>query len=824
MQVGNVFVDIKIKGYDKEDIVTFYNIKEIQIVETAGASLPYLYGSIFTFDKNLADYFQQNNTIEVSIGTSPEKSDSFTVQLIDASKDQDGSSSGWVIEFAGFIGPNSFMMDKVSNSYTGNSLMVVKQLIEEEFGTPVQTNLTEVNENQVSWLQTYQTSCYFLVNTMLHMDIHPSFPLFSFDKFGNFYVKSFEDVEKEEPKYYFTPVRPTERNQIQYLNNFNVDSFKPEYNLFSGYNKVTEVFGAVKGLPTYNIAENKPILASTMSSEELPSGNRVSMNKIQSENVHDSYYKAFAHNTNKLLALSSMIGCLKLAGTYYNDLKPLDMVFVKADKEGGSDETIDGKYLIDTIVTNVSFVTDNITTYVYVTRDNKNNVENYITSNKEKIKIEKSYLEDLSNEAADLRIVTAICRNVMSGDFLDELLSYVINLKNNLLKLFSISGISIGLSEQQEYLKNALFVANSLMNTLLKTIFPEDVYYTFNNFVLNRTSVKDSLMQALSEYVPLEIQGIMTDLVDSLYSVYTTLNYIVEDNKVYAREDSQVTLSSEVDKEVEDRINRIITSFEKNTTGLDIPFPVITLTDSQKLLPENELRRYVADQTILNLTEAGYLTGVNTDLFENILLGKLPIEGSIIQKINENAGNNLAYRFWGTYGPENEALYAWRYKDNIVYTKSDTLTQFARLFNNDYTPYSGSSFKIVEEEVNTYSLYYVGDGVDKKTERDLSLDVNSNALSQLTNFYINKGFKDRYRTLPCTKLISATKNARIYFACPSNEKDIKFYVNSKRVLLKSFPINLGYKDAYGNSIGYNVYFTETGYNSNSVMLEVRQGV
>ena len=89
-------------------------------------------------------------------------------------------------------------------------------------------------------------------------------------------------------------------------------------------------------------------------------------------------------------------------------------------------------------------------------------------------------------------------------------------------------------------------------------------------------------------------------------------------------------------------------------------------------------------------------------------------------------------------------------------------------------------------------------------------------------YYITKSFKDRYKTIPCTKLISATKNARLYFACPQFEKDIKFYINSKRVELDSFPINLGYTDIYGIPIMYNVFYTNTGYNSNSVMLEVRQ--
>ena len=96
-------------------------------------------------------------------------------------------------------------------------------------------------------------------------------------------------------------------------------------------------------------------------------------------------------------------------------------------------------------------------------------------------------------------------------------------------------------------------------------------------------------------------------------------------------------------------------------------------------------------------------------------------------------------------------------------------------------------------------------------------------MEELTSFKIKKSFKDMYRRLPCTKLISATDNSCIYFACPNREIDLKFYINSRRVELPWFDTDLGYADMWGKAITYRVYYTETGYNSNSVMFEVKQG-
>ena len=43
----------------------------------------------------------------------------------------------------------------------------------------------------------------------------------------------------------------------------------------------------------------------------------------------------------------------------------------------------------------------------------------------------------------------------------------------------------------------------------------------------------------------------------------------------------------------------------------------------------------------------------------------------MIDRINENAGNFESYRYWGTFGQTKEAMYAWSYGDDTVYTKTE---------------------------------------------------------------------------------------------------------------------------------------------------------
>ena len=826
MQLSDkVFLEIKVKGSDKEGIVSYDMLKKFELVETAGTSLPYICFSFATFDKGLADLFIENNLVTVSIGETRENSHSFNLRAIVNSKDTDASNNSWTVYYGGFIGSNEFMMDKgICKDYPGNSLMVAKQIIKERAGgnPTVDTDIEKTNENQVLWRQLYTTSNIFLVDTLLHMDIQPSFPLFAFDKFGTFHIRDFNKLKEKEPQWVFTPAPANAGNEIQYLNNFNVQSFKSSYNLYSGYNKSTEIYGVASGMPDYIVDDNVPILASTKETEHFGSGNRISLNKIQSDNVHHTYMEAYAHNTNCLMSMSSMLGCLRLAG-YYPNLKPTDLVFVKMDGNSASDLSIEGKYIIDTIVISPEFQNGIVNTFVYVTRDNNNNVENFITEKKERMKITKKVMRALANAASQARLALSAAAQIFDGTFTRACMSYVTATKVNLLRMFSISGTMVDFTSQAYFLQSLLLQGNTLMNILMNMIFPRSIALMLRDFLLEKPSKRNLLSKYIAENVPFELQGLVSDVADSLMAVHSSLNSIAEDNNITAREIPSVFKEDSDYNETENRINSIFEEFENNTTGLDIPFPIIELTEEQELLPLADLRDLMAVETIANLTELGYMDGVDTDEFKNILVGKEPINFDLINQINENAGNKFNYRYWGTYGPANEALYAWSVEDNVVYTKSAELTIYSRLYNNDASPYVGVNFKLQEENEKYFITYTDISGEVTVAERNEELDVNSDALVQLTEYYITKGYKDRYRTLPCTKLVSATKNSRLYFACPQSEENLRFYINSKRVLLKSFSIDLGFRDSMGAKILYNVYYTETGYNSNSTMLEIRQG-
>ena len=820
MQLGdNLYIDLEIIGTGYKNFLKFSDVMDFRMVETAGASLPYVYMKILLTDEKIKNSIQQTNTLKVTVGNNIETADSFNVELLNVETPKDPSDTGWCVELAGFIGSQSYMQEVRTKAYWGNSLFVVNEVMGEYFGkrrgTPevlnytamtnslnkslqdylgekdlntlnqsgtvssnsqvgtalkdyinnvpgsanlryVSSEFTTTNENQVVWRQCNNTACYFVADTLLHADLRPSFPLFSFDRYLNFYIKDLSRMVKEGPTHVFTPLNPSETNEIRYFNSFNTESFKPMYNLYSGYNKITEIYNAVEGIPLSTVIANEPVLASTTEADKaLNMGNICSANNIQSSNVHKNYNIAFAYNTNKLVALSAIVGVLELHDKYYKDIHPTELISVNVYDD--ADPTLGGRYLIDTILTTADFTSGGFRTYVYITRDNKNNVENYVPASQKQdwLRVRREWLDSIVSLVAGAKDIYAQAMRIIDGRFLQELLSYVLSVKNSALRAFRVAGVNIDFNSKSNLITSLIAEGNSLLNLFFDMIFPKEIATSLRDYVIRERTPVGAVSNYVDLYVPVEVRSIVMAVVESLFGITDSLNSIAKDNgiSVSAREGSiKVTESiseSAYVVEGQQRVDNIITRFENNTTGLTVPFPIIDISESQALLSEAELEEFVANETVNKLNELGYL-GNDEELaekFKNILLGNEPIDFDVINRINGYAGDILAYRFWGTYtSPE-----------------------------------------------------------------------------ELTSFFIKESFKDRYRTIPCTKLISATQNSKIFFACPSFEDNLKFYVNSRRVELNNFDIPMGYSDMNGTPLYYTVYYTETGYNSNSVLFEVKQG-
>lgn len=840
MKVGDFYyIDLEIPDKSLKGFLAPSDVFGLKIIESTGVSLPSVIMSFRTFNSTVMNSIKQNNKVKITFGKTQDEADTFPVTIVTSKIKPSSMDKGWNIEFGGFMYNYSFMINQESKTYEGNSLMVAKQIIKDYFNGDMETDISNVQENQVKWMRDNKTGYYFLLNVLLHMNLEGSCPLFAFDKYGKFHLKDFKKTVEKGVDFTLVPKPPSKSNQYMYVNRFQLKSYKTGYNMFMGNNRIVNIQDSNTGQTESKVADNSPKIAATKATEELGVGSSVSMNEIQSDNVHKAYKQAYFNNINSLLLMSSMGGEVLIPGIYMKKVAPLDMVKLEVQDEQASDC---GYYLVDTVTTNVDFGKNTIITSLYLSRDNRNYIENY-TKQDDGLKIKNKRLNDLMGAVSSLKSSYAFALTVFSGDYLNEILNYGIQAKNNLLSCFSIGDARLDLSGSTSMLGNLILTGNSLLNSLFYAVFPNEIARNLKDYILYNKTISNTLYNIIAEYVPPDLVDTVMKLVTSLFTTTEVLNSIAEDNGISVSSTGEIsrtevsgmsdesTVVQETITEAQKRVNDIITDFENNTTGLDIPFPDIGLTESQALYSNKELKNFLAAQTIQNLTDLNYIkTSEEAEELTAILLGEQPINFSLINRINNNAGDGYYFRYWGSFGSNDEALYAWSCEGETVYTKTDTLKKGTRLYMNDSSPYEGLRFRLLEDSKGDFYIGYTKDPhgdfpLYEVAERDLPLDINSNALAELTSFYIKDSYKDKYRTIPCTKFIDATHNQRIFFACPTRENDgkLKFYINSKRVLLKDFPIDLGFVDTHGNPIEYTVFYTETGYNSNSVVFEIRKG-
>lgn len=761
-------IAIGVEGSSRGTLRNFLQNNDLlafKLTVMSGVAIPYIVCSIKVHNRQVASYFKEKSVVEISFG--PTERQMETLSVVIGTVNQaigEPSSTELVVSFEAVINTTSskFVLNTDTNTYTGTSLKVLQDFSQKFFGKELDTDISEVNETEMVWRQDSEINSRFVANVWLHMNVNPDVPLFYIDTDLQPHLLSLNKVKKGKSVTTFVPhAVKTGEGQTQFLNDFVPQSYKNITNAVSS-NQIVPVMNADSGQVKVEFPEaNKPQLASTAETEESNTGYTVKENRVECANVYKGYQKTYQYNRTQLLALSSIVGYVELAG-YRNNFK----IYDKVEVSGVSPEHT-GMYLITDIEYVLAHGQGFITT-VYLTRDNINQLEKYVLKKDEDnsfLKF-KSEIQKMYSFVRNLRKYVQMARYVIDGSLHRDLIKFVTRMKSELLKSFTVAGISLDFNSMDALVNSLKSIGNSLLNTIIRTYLPAPFNTALINFALQNPSLKNLVSRLLTRYAPedvrlliVEISGLLADITAGLDRVAKDASNAQKQSNINSNQGDtsfkdtpsgvvDVVIKDngeDVDKNTEDRIKDIVDDILDKTKDVDIPIPVISLTESQKLLNDVDLSKLIADLIITELDSKGYLEGI--DNFEDILLGKSSMTFSTINKLNTNAGLVMFSRFWGVFSDPTE----------------------------------------------------------------------------LTDFYITDQFRDMYKTPEFTRLVSAKKGQRIFVAFPTSESDLRIFINGTLIDTEVIEnIDLRVRDKNGNIILYNVYLSTLGYNSNSNILEVRR--
>jgi hypothetical protein len=650
----NLYFDIKIGSVS--DFLDFKDLINFKMIETAGVELPTFELSFRTTNTSIKDKIVENNPIVVKIGTDKTNSDSFTISIL--SKKIEENASGYYTCFIfGYLSNKRFLLDKVIRAVYGTSLDGIKT-VGAEYLTQVDTDIYQVNEKPQNWIITNHSNQKLITDMWLHMHMYPSFPLIGISRYGHIVLKDFIKLKQSQPKYIFTQKKSTQSaNEIIYLNNFQVDNYTHVYNLYAGYGKVVNILNQNTGKHKVHVNEVDPNnLAASQEVEITQSGNRVFDGYSVSDNVHENFHNAYFYNTSKLLQLSNLCGFLEFKGIYKRDLHILDLVSVQPiDSEKNS--TLSGRYVVNTIEYSLTSQTP-FSTKVYVCRDSLNNIENNIITPNQTVKIPAKTKQDLLEDAKLAQRSMAVLRAYLAGYLVTDLRSYLTSLKYGVINSFSINGNKLNLASQLSLTNRLEGMGRNLLVQILGQFLPSEILTLFQSQGWgNNPNLIGLLSQLVNQYAPAKYAGFYHDLVLTINSINTKLESISTflSNQAIANSSANLSYTGSNSMLINtnsfssDNVNNVVNNIVNNAKGLDIPIPIITLSESQSILNNTQLTDHIVDQTIDHLTSLGYLKNIDISNFKNILLGNTLLDSNTITQINSNIGKDMYIRHWGSF-------------------------------------------------------------------------------------------------------------------------------------------------------------------------------
>ena len=681
---GSFYFDLQIGNSSSTEtysnFIELNNLLAFKMTEYTGASGILIECIIRLGNDKIKNLFIQNNPIVIKLGETKETAQEIHAEITEVNLAQDAQSAGHIVTFAAVLSVK-YYQETFSNSLTGTSLDVLefiqRKCIDFNKGIDLQGDFDpEIHEltrsgKPMTWINNYKTGMKFTTDTWLHMNLgKDKCPLIVLNKEGYFSVIELnEHLKYSEPKCKFVTATSGKAggNEILYLNNFTPRSYKLDSNLFCGFGNILNIRDVESGKDEIETYKGSVDLASSKDNETTDAGYKTWTNKYQTANTYKNYKKQYYKNVFKLVQLSSMVGEVITAG-YIKDVNVADMVELNSD-----DNIYTGRYIINTKVTTFSSNTP-IQTVFYICRDNRNFIENSNLNKKYSIKnaLMTLFNQQLANtlqSIRNLRRLVIMGRQILDGTFIKRSIAYLNNFKYNMLTSFSLFGTTINFNDKLALIDSLKAAGNSFCNQLINAFLPYPYNYVFKDFAVTDINMKGILSKLLYEFSPSqELRGLLieitelfsdlthkaSDLYDNGYkqmklneyseSGYGSLSYY-DGKSPYMETDMSLLTDQE-------KIQAITDEFIANTDGADIPIPQVDLTESEGLLPMDDLRDLMANKTVIKLREKGYLWGI--DNFREILLGEEPMDFNTISKINENIGNMLYARYWGTFKDPSE--------------------------------------------------------------------------------------------------------------------------------------------------------------------------
>lgn len=361
---------------DSVDFIAEDDLEMLTLIEEAGNILPTFNAVFLIHDDRILKKFQETQKLTLQLGR--ETGSPLTVKLVITRLDTEPVGSGKRrVAISAVLDALGYVREAEAKLYVKKTgLDVIKSVAGQYFSV----EMLGSSEGSMTWVNPGYTARKFVTEVWLRTKCS-SFPVIGIDSSGKFRCGNFGEF-RNKVKWNFSPKENPGMGLV---------------NGGEGYREVTKEPGS-----KYIVVDAAPVLenhegfmnswfalgrdcnemdADTGEIKILTQGPLSMLGKkaeatssllytmgIKSENVHDTYNKAFLTNMTGLVGLSKTKVRLSFAGVY-EEIRVLDMAnFTEIKLFGsGTSETISGSYMVSKVIRNISAKT--LSTSVELVRD-----------------------------------------------------------------------------------------------------------------------------------------------------------------------------------------------------------------------------------------------------------------------------------------------------------------------------------------------------------------------------------------------------------------------------------------------------------------------
>lgn len=838
LESTNIMFDINIDGehltpeFKKRNSV---DILGYRCVRTSGIALPTFELIISSTNEDWLNKFNEQNKIEITIGTDVEHVGTYTAETVGHNIKEDASHSLFLLYWGGVLtknklGSNLLKDHMVDRVVTGTAYEAMKITWDKFTGNsfiadfPGSKDMSKQHDKKFSTIQN------FLAELQLRIDIRDSFPMCTIGLDGNLYCKSFKVMKANGPVHVFVPSAPGVKNKyknsIYYVGDPNTVSYKSYTNRYTGYKQMSardaktgKVRTVASSMANSETGWSINTLATTGTDERNPNEHRIpeTFNLTVDDDTNPiEMHEVRNFNKMQLINMSSIQTTLRCEGVYLDKINVLDLVDLKTQMAADNKS---GLYIIEAIEQGFMYGKPFVNN-VWLCRDNYNDVERtranpYQKTAMKMLNINPKTRANICESCRNIRQGLVTTRGFLDGTTQNRIIQHLIQMRQASLANFDLFDSRLNLNDTSSAISTLRRSGLNLVQGMINKYVPSPLDMTLSGFMFGNAKMFNLLLSVFAGLVGSDMYGVFAELFTALrefdyfleqygetvvhvnskiipnYSETPSTGVVrfVEspDGSIsYETEDnSDMTISQEQKSEI---VQEVISDIEKNIPDdVDLPIPEIVIGDSDAIKPRDELKEDIVDYIVKDLVDKGYIYDDDQVKFDMSEVDRGEIQ--VVQANGEIIDGNEAREVMVAASTLKSALLGnTTFGTNIAYKlKKTTGTDLKTRFWGTFT-----------------------------------------SPDQLTSTYVTtNGYVDMYRGVTCTKTISVRGGKRIYVALPSLETNVKFYINSQRVdMVEDDRIeyaSLGYTDKFGKPIAYTIYYTSEYYNSSAITLEIRKG-